>query len=307
MINTLSPGGFQRARKFLLETGRPLEKALFAFHFQDQDQNVVIDALGEFRNQDGGFGQALEPDVRTPSSSALATGIGLAYLVEAECNVDNPLVQGAVAYLLSTFDDRELVWRVVPPDANHHPHAPWWHDEEGSLKETFDGIRIIPRVLILAGLHHYASLVPGDWLDAITERTVSYIVGVEVLGQGGGSDLEYAIALAAAENLPGPYGKRLRKRIRAAISEVVVQDPDQWDTYCIKPLGVAPAPDALGADLIREALDQHLDYVIGRQTPAGCWNPTWSLGRRLSSRLGSGKTRLAGHPDFGEVAQSQSL
>jgi hypothetical protein len=280
-MNLLRRQAWDRAREFLRKAARPLEWALFRNRFERGPVEDVFDALRDFQNADGGFGRSLEPDLRTPDSSALATGIGLRMLAELGCSSDHPLVRGAVEFLLVTFEQEREVWRAVPESANDHPHAPWWHEENGSLRSLFDGFRIIPRALILAGLHHYAALVPEGWLEEVTESTVRYIETVEVLGEGGGSDLEYAIALAEAENLPEGMAKRLKACIREAIPEVVVRDPERWDTYCIKPLGIAPRPDALGADLLEEQLQVHLDYKIAHQSLQGTWDPTWSWGENF--------------------------
>lgn len=269
---------FNHARSFLEQAGRPLEAALFKTHFDDGPVDDVLDELASFQNEDGGFGQALEPDLRTPRSSALATAIGFHHLAELDCAPDHPLVEGAVGYLRSSLDVDKKVWRVVPHDTHDYPHAPWWHDQGGSLEEGFGGFRIIPRALILACFHHYPFLVAQELLEELTQDTVDTILSADVLGEGGGSDLEYAIALAEAPHLPEAYTRKLAARIREVIPEVVVRDPDLWDTYCIKPLTVAPRPDALGADLIREEIEDHLDYVIEHQSPEGCWDPPWSWG-----------------------------
>jgi hypothetical protein len=257
---------------------RALERALFVHRFEGVAVEDVLAELARFQNEDGGFGHALEPDMRTPSSSALATGIGLRMLRELGCPAEHPMVRQAVAYLLATYDEQAQVWPVVPPDANEYPHAPWWHDEDGSLARLFDGFRIIPRAILVGSLNHYAALVETGWLDRVTEATVRYIETVEVLGEGGGSDLEYAISLAEAEHLGSHYAARLLARIRAAIPAVVVRDPAQWDTYCITPLKAVPSPDALGADRIPDELQRNLDHLIARQTPEGIWEPTWSWG-----------------------------
>ena len=277
-MKILSRDGFQQARAYLVDKARLLEWAIFRHDLEGGDVAQVWTEMAAYQNPDGGFGQGLEPDLRTPSSSALATGMALHKLKESGCSADHTLVQKAVAYLLDSCDQERSVWRVVPPDANRYPHAPWWHDEDGSLENAFDSFRIIPRVLILAALNHYASLVPGDWLDSITQKAVRYIEQVDVLGEGGGSDLEYAIKLAETENLPDDYAVRLRSRIKEAIPDVVVGDQALWDTYCIKPLGVVPAPDALGAELIMNEIEDHLDYKVEHQAPGGYWGPTWTWG-----------------------------
>jgi len=275
-MKKLSREAFARARRFLMTQSRPLERALFGHRFEGATVEGVLDELARFQNEDGGFGRALEPDLRTPSSSALATGIGLQMLRELECPADHSMVRKAVAYLRTTYDDEVQGWRAVASDTNSFPHAPWWHNEDGSLARLFDEFRIIPRALIVGSLQHFSTLVSPGWLDEVTEETVRYIERVEVLGEGGGSDLQYAISLAEAKNLPQHYAKRLEARIRAAIPSVVVRDSTQWDSYCITPLRIVSSPQSLGADLLHDELQRHLDFQITRQTPEGAWDPVWS-------------------------------
>jgi len=276
-MKLLGSEAFKRARRFLETEARPLERALFAFRFEDGSPNRVVEELARFANEDGGFGRALEPDVRTPSSSALATALGLKVLEELDAPPHHPLVRGAVDWLVETFDPDAWVWRVVPRNTNDHPHAPWWHDEDGSLARTFDGFEIIPRALVVGLLHRFGRCLPADWLDEVTESTVRCVETVDVLGEGGGSDIEYVVHLARTETLPDRYRRRLVTRIRAAIPEVVARDPEAWSTYCVTPLRAVPSPGSIGADLIERELQENLDVLIDRQSSDGAWDPTWTF------------------------------
>jgi hypothetical protein len=277
-VRELTRESFERARHFLKTTARPLERALFEHHFEAAPAGPAIAELARFQNQDGGFGGALEPDVRTPSSSALATGIALRLLLELGCDDEHPLVQEAIHWLLNAYNPETRVWRAVPRDVNDHPHAPWWHDEAGSLARTFDDFLVIPRAELVGLFHHTPSLVPSRWLHAITERTVADIEVIQPLGSGGGDDLVYALRLAQAPALPDPCRERLLARIRHVVPAVVSRDPAEWGSYCITPLKVAPTPQSPVADLIGDALQAHLDYLIERQTAAGSWDPVWTWG-----------------------------
>lgn len=276
-MKRMTKEAYNRARYYIKSKARPLERALFEYYFENGSPDTVYSELTGFQNPDGGFGRALEPDVRTPASSALATGIGLHLLVELDCPSDHTLVRASVNYLMETFDPETHVWRVVPPETNEHPHAPWWHDENGSLAATFDDFLIIPRVLILASLHRYSSLVDAGWLDQLTEETVSCIEQVN-LGDGGGSDLEYVIKLAEARHLPLKYAERLKDCVHKAIPLAVERDPNKWNTYCTTPLRIITSPDTLGAELIFNAVQAHLDYQIENQAADGSWKPTWTWG-----------------------------
>jgi hypothetical protein len=277
-MKRLRPEAFERARRFLDTTARPIDRALFERRFQGAPAERVLAALAPYQNDDGGFGHGLEPDLRTPASSALATGIGLRLLDEMGCDGNHPMVRRAVRYLVETYDGSSNVWRVIPGNANEHPHAPWWHDDGTSLARTFDGYRIIPRAEIVGLLHRYSALVSPSWLNDTTEHAVAYVESVARLGTGGGDDLLYAIMLAETQELPERFKARLIARIRRVIPEVVVRDPDKWNSYCIMPLKIAPSPQSLAAALLEDVLPINLDYLIERQAADGAWEPTWSWG-----------------------------
>ena len=278
-MKQLSREAFDLARQFLKTRARAIDRALFEHRFaQTPTENVLVE-LVRYQNSDGGFGHGLEPDLRTPTSSALATAIGLQILKELDCPADHPMVKQAVEFLMTTCSTATHVWRIIPTDANEYPHAPWWHDDGESLARTFDSFRINPRAELVGLLHHYASLVPARWLDEVTESTVACIETAEKLGAGGGDDIVCAISLAETVELPGRAKTRLAARIRAVAPVVVSRDPQRWSSYCTPPLKLAPSPHSLVADLILEELQSHLDYQIDHQAPQGTWEPTWSWGR----------------------------
>ena len=64
-MKILTAAAFQRARAFVMEQGRDLDRALLDFHFGDGTPESVLAALAAYQNDDGGFGHGLEPDLRT--------------------------------------------------------------------------------------------------------------------------------------------------------------------------------------------------------------------------------------------------
>ena len=277
-MKTLKHDSYVRARQFLKSKARPVDRALFEYRFEGGSADKVVSTLVAYQNDDGGFGRALEPDLRSPSSSADATGIALSIFKEISTATESLMLQKTVHFLLATLHPERSTWRVAPQDVNQYPHAPWWHDEEGSLERTFDGYRVIPRAKLVALLHHYADLVPEDWLSYLTEQTVSDIEKIDPLGSGGGDDLVYALSLAEERSVPEAFRSRVVARVRAVVPEVVTLDPEEWSTYCISPLKIVKSPSSPVADLIWGAVQEHLDYQIEHQTPEGAWDPVWSWG-----------------------------
>ena len=56
------------AAGFVWRTARLLDRHRFAHLFLDGDRAPVLAALAAYQNPDGGFGNALEPDLRGPAS-----------------------------------------------------------------------------------------------------------------------------------------------------------------------------------------------------------------------------------------------
>lgn len=291
----LSPQAFDRARLFLKTQARPLERALFEHRFEGAPADGVLAELARFQNRNGGFGHGLEPDLRTPASSALATGIGLRILKEMGCDADHPMVGHTIHWLLNEYNPLTQVWRVIPPEAHDHPHAPWWNDEAGSLARTFDDFVVIPRAELVGLLHDYASIVPARFLRDITETTVRGIETIEPLGSGGGDDLVYALSLARTEALSDAHRDRLLARIRSVVPAVVSRDPEQWSGYCIAPLKIAPSPRSPVAGLIRDELQAHLDYQIEHQGADGSWDPVWNWGDAYPEAWEQARLEWRGH------------
>ena len=53
---------FEKAARFIWENGRLLERRLFDYYFRGGSREGVLSAIRAYRNEDGGFGHALEPD-----------------------------------------------------------------------------------------------------------------------------------------------------------------------------------------------------------------------------------------------------
>jgi hypothetical protein len=190
---------------------------------------------------------------------------------------NHPLVKSAVYFLVQSLDQKTKTWRVVPLDVNEYPHAPWWHDEDGSLARTFDDFLVIPRAGILASLSHYVDLLQDKWLVDLIEKTLSDILIMDQ-GQfdGGGDALVYVRRFAESINLPIDKRKFLISRVRELASSVVTREPDEWSNYCAPPLKLAPTPGSITANVLSEYIPRHLDYLIDNQESGGYWDVTWS-------------------------------
>src|SRR3954471_13574735 len=94
---------FAAGREFLLRQGRLLERRLFATCFEGAPAAGVVDALRGYRNDDGGFGHALEADKRCPPSLPLDVETAFQALVTAG-TTDAAMVTAACDHLVTVTD-----------------------------------------------------------------------------------------------------------------------------------------------------------------------------------------------------------
>lgn len=263
----------EAARAFLLARARPLERALYAHVFEGADAKAALDALAAYQNADGGFGRGIEPDLRTPASSAIGTSVALQTLRDTNTPAAHPLVERAMAYLLATYDAAREVWPIIPAAANDAPHAPWWTWSE-ALAENWGDFRANPRAEIVGYLYDYATLVPPELLARLTDAVIAHAEALP--DQMEMHDLLCYLRLVETRTMPDIARERLHERLARAVRATVVFDADAWGGYGLMPLDVAPAPNAAFAGEVHNAVERNLDYAIGQQAADGSWSPAWS-------------------------------
>ena len=128
------------AKAFVLRTARPLDRAVYRHHFEGGAAAEVIAALKAYRNDDGGFGHALEADNWNPRSNPIAVNDALLTLYRVGAlKADSPMVQGMLRYLTSgdEFDPEARRWRFAIESNRDYPHAVWW-ERKGDGVEGFN-------------------------------------------------------------------------------------------------------------------------------------------------------------------------
>jgi hypothetical protein len=112
-----------RAEHFVWLTARVLEQRLFAYHFLNGGPNPVETALDAYRNADGGYGHALEPDLRGPVSQPLHTAHALRVL-DAVGRCGGQRVERVCRYLTSVSTPDGALPAVTPAQRGY-PTAPF--------------------------------------------------------------------------------------------------------------------------------------------------------------------------------------
>lgn len=253
------------AGQFLASTGRVLDQRRFELLTSGGDTTPVRDAVAAYRNSDGGFGHALEPDCRCPDSQPAAVAMALRILDEADA-WDTGLVRGTCDWLErnpaagggATFAE---------PGLADWPHAPWWVPVDGRPPSP------IQTGMIAATLHARAVVHP--WLDRATEVMWDLIEGLSSPGPydmlGVTQFLDHVPDRERAQQAFEKAGPLLLD------GKLVELDPAATaGSEAHGPLEFAPRPDSLGRQLFDAAtIDAHLDHLAGAQRDDGGWMFNW--------------------------------
>jgi hypothetical protein len=269
-MQTLDDRAFGRARDFLLAHPHPLHRARFRFHFEGGSRDEVRAALAPYANPDGGFGHGIEPDFQLPDSSPMATSWAFHFLREIDAGDDDPLVRGAVDYLVRTWDPGRPGWEDVPKAVNDHPHAPWWQREGGGASAEWGN----PDADIIAALHEHAALVPAHLLDELLALAMERLETTP-------APCPRYIALCyleLARAAPPEAGVRIVERLREDSRHILDLDPAVVTAQEFQVWWLAESPDSPLAEPLGAEIAWNLDAEIERQHESGCWAPRWSWG-----------------------------
>lgn len=118
------------AERFIYTSARLLDRHRTAVLLHDAPVDLVLRALSAYRNPDGGYGHALEPDVRGPHSETTSTLHALEVLDEIDA-LSDPLANvgdwvaavaepdGGVPFVLPTSAGYPLAAWMVPDGGSH--------------------------------------------------------------------------------------------------------------------------------------------------------------------------------------------
>ena len=256
---------FDAAAEFMATRARVLDRRVFQRLFQGGAPEPVRDAVAAYRNDDGGFGHALEPDLRAAASQPAAVEMALRIMDAADA-WDEHLVRDAIDWLV-TIAPAEGGAPFGLPTLSQGPHAPWWVPAEGnpvSLIQTGQ----IAGVLYARGFTH-------PWRDAATEVMWR---GIDQLTEP--NAYEMFGVLAFLQHVPDrPRAKDTMQRIGPLLRALATLDPNaEGETH--SPLDFAPLPNSIARSLFDDAtIEAHLNHLAGAQREDGGWMfnwPAWS-------------------------------
>ena len=247
------------AERFITLNGRVLERRRFDFLFRGGPAEPVLAAVEAYRNDDGGYGHALEPDGRGPGSQPVHVLSALDVLTELGAVAEHGK---AICDYLASITGPDGGAPFVHPNIREHPRAPWWEvteDGSGSL---------LPTAAIAGHLHRAGVTHPWlDGADSFCWQRIEHLTGTHAYE-----------ASACARFLDGvpdrPRAQAAAERLGALVREqdLIAFAGDVREGEAHKPHVYAPAPDSVAAAWFSESeLTAGLDELEAEQQKDGGW------------------------------------
>jgi len=264
----LSDTHYQKAVNYIKGHARPLEKVLYAYHFENGTKDAVLVELGRFQNADGGFGHGLESDIRLADSSVIATTIAFQKCRELGVSESHPIVQKAGQYLINQYDSTQKTWSNIPSNIDDAPHAPWWE-----YSDDLSHNLVNPRAEIVGYCYDYPNLFPTILRDELIHAILAH---TETHHEVEMHELLCYIRLAETASLPSDIREKLVTFLTPQVQKSVPQDSSNWGEYGLTPLSVVSTQKSLFYPHFAKIIPQNLAYINAQQAEDGYWSPSWS-------------------------------
>lgn len=265
---------FEKARRFIYRNARPIDLALFKYHFENGSANDVITALSAYQNPDGGFGHGIEADNFNPNSIPIGVWKATEYVKETGgIEPDHPIIQGILKYLSSgsDFDPEHNQWLNTVPSSNDYPCAMWWKYSEES--KTFE---YNPTAALAGFIIKYAkkqsplyekgvqiAKTAADWFikNAPIERhiAVCFISLIDYCKEAGDMPFD---------------GAALSAKLDEVIDRSICRDTSRWGEYIPRPSSF-PKWQGLHSDELKKLCHAECEYIKSTQLDDGSFYLPW--------------------------------
>lgn len=262
-------------KTWIYRNAREIELSIWKYHFEGGTKEDVVLALSHYQNEDGGFGNSLEPDSWNPNSTPYTTLFAIGILEEIEfIDFNHSIYKGIFKYLYSEKDLMEYGWKFNVPTNDNYPHAPWWtFNEEENYTESIG---------VTAGISTFV-LKYADKNSALYQRVISlvkslldkllssdkygemgiskYIRLVDTMKELGFDDYDYTL---------------IQKRLGEQVSNSIERDASKWQYYGIRPSKYIKSPKSVFYNDNKDIVDRELEYLIETLPQNDVWGITWS-------------------------------
>lgn len=275
-MEKISNKDFNKIKQWVYRNSRPIELAIWQYHFENGTKDNVIKSLLFYQNTDGGFGHALEADLWNPNSSPYTTLWAINILNDIEFDqYDHPIVAGILKYFNDTPHVTNVGWDFSIPSNIEYAHAPWWSFNEDGNKTQNIGITAEVCSFIINAANKNTSIYSKaiNLIKALFNR-----LGVKSeYGELGINGFIVLLESIISNKLDININiKQSKENLSKLVQESIEYNSSKWGEYTIRPSKYIRSPKNMFYILNEKIVSTELDYLIKTRNRQEVWNITWS-------------------------------
>jgi len=254
----------ENGSNFIWKNARLLERAIFEYYFLDGSPDRILSILRIYQNPDGGFGDAIEPDLRAVDSQPLFVEFAFRTLYDCQLR-DVDMAYRACDFISHYSDLTKGIPTLLPssqtfPRADHMLHSGW-------LEPTMDRLVGLVGMLNWQGIQH-------PWLPTAVEACLQHLVSAKY---DDSHTILTAFCLVESVSKLKPVDHLFDKLAQDLLKANYFCLEVPIKTYGLTPLNFAPTPTSYCRRIFTDAqINAHLDELITQQQPDGGWPIFWN-------------------------------
>lgn len=266
---------FEKAKNFVYRNARPLDLALWKYHFENGSIDDVLHIMSFYQNEDGGFAYAIEPDNWNIDSNPIATWAAIKHLHEIGfSDGEHPIIKNILKYLSSEKDFQDGKWYNTVASNNKYPHAVWWEcpNEKGTPDDN-------PTVSLAGFILRFADKNSAIFKKAeeIAVRAVNeFIQKPEIEMHTARCYLDLLNYCLEIDDFDLFDIKAYKRNLIEKAEAVICKDTEKWATeYVCKPSMFFERKMTVFGALDNKLVKAECELVKNTQLPDGSYPVTW--------------------------------
>lgn len=254
---------------FIKEKGRILDYYLVLnlVSSKNYDKEIIKELL-KYRNEDLGFGNGLEPDAQTPSSSVLACNIAISILEEVNNLEKIEIIKGIIKFFLTQYDDKTKSFRFISEDTEKYPSAIWW--SEATIKD-FGYFNPTPEVV--GFLYKYREYIEGFDIENLVDYVLKQIK-TDFMSDNSEHSLYSVIKFYNSIN--EERKKEISEIIDLKTKEIICTDKKLWDEYRPQPHKIINSKNHPLYLEYQDILNENISFLIDKYKKEYILMPEWT-------------------------------
>lgn len=294
----LTRENFIKAREYIFTHSDDITRAWFKYNFEDSNTDAFMKVLAKYQHENGGFGYGIyyEFDYRGPCLKSTEIAIRYILNLKEKPSAKHPVIQKMIRYILNSYLPEIGNWReVVVPEVNDGVHCRWVRykgEDTTPIKNEEERIQKYEaneKACFAAFVSYYSELVPQELYLEIIKYPIEHMIrywdenspsyNKTIFDQGTPYDFEYFqdFVLCLKD-----------KTIADRLASILCQNPTAFmeldyakseNDYVHLPCDSVKRPDSVVYPVVKNLVDESLEYRMKQQSDDGRWPLGWSFGK----------------------------